>query len=418
MKKRNIYLLSFIFGFLSCWFLFRSSYFSNLYKNIFLTLGYRGILKTLCAVLLLVFWFVLNSIFQNFIQQKNKMIKIRIVSFLIISLIYLSVFRVLNRENYISNWKAFTIFCLNFLLYIFAWYSLAKAFKVWRKYGNFYTLLLSGKIKKYLSLIIIFVLFVNILLFIKDTHNFVKASGLLFLSLLILFVLCYIFCLISVNSKFFLEKIKIWQSETQNRISIGEKPKEVSVAYDQMTLISLTSVICKRVLDVTKDTDFQFIISKVFKIVCYSVSLITTCKFTKQIKKMSKSLLTIGFILSIILAFAYSSNFHYFLIANPQLDKFLCNIVDYILLPFGTIKVIIQIVTVLIVKKTTGISVNYFIVGGMFSTITAFNLIAKGNYHDNTITMSLYKGLLYLTMAIITIIIERLIEKKENKIIK
>ena len=415
MKKRNTYILSFIFGFLSCWFLFRSSYFSNLYKNIFLTLGYRGILNTIFAVLLLVFWFVLNSILQNFIQ---KMTKIRIISFAIISLIYLFIFRILNRENYISNWKDFTIFCLNFLLYIFAWYSLAKAFKVWRKYGNFYTLLLAGKIKKYLLLIIIFVLFVNILLFVNDTKNFTKASGLLFLSLLILFILCYIFCLISVKSKFFLERIKIWQSETQNRISNGEKPKEVSVAYDQMTMISLTSVICKRVLDITKETDFQFIISKVFKIVCYSVSLITTCKFTKQIKTMSKSLLTVGFVLSIILAFAYSSNFHYFLVANPHVDKFLCNIIDYIFLPFGTIKVIIQIVTVLIVKKTAGISVNYFIVGGFFSTITAFNLITKGNYNDNTITMSLYKGLLYLTMAIITIIIEHLIEKKVNKTTK
>ena len=79
---------------------------------------------------------------------------------------------------------------------------------------------------------------------------------------------------------------------------------------------------------------------------------------------------------------------------------------------------IIQIVTVLIVKKTAGISVNYFIVGGFFSTITAFNLITKGNYNDNTITMSLYKGLLYLTMAIITIIIEHLIEKKVNKTTK
>lgn len=412
-NKKTIYIVSLCFGFISCWFLFKSNFFSIFYKDLFTHLTYKGIIFTALFIMSLVFWFILNNSLKNFFKTKKQLTITMLSSMMAIYSVYFIFYIILNK--YITNWKSFTIHTLNFLLYIFAWYSLIKAFKVWRKYGNFYQLLLSGSIKKYLITIISILFIINILLFIKTKNSLTTASGLLFLSTFILSILCYIATTIFTKSKFLVSKIKIWQNETIARINNKEKPKEVSIAYDQMTLICLLSVIAKRVFDINKETDFQFIISKVFKIICYSISLIVTCKFTKQIKKMSKTILTISFILCTLLAFAYTPNFHYFLIANPQIDKIICNIIDYVFLPFGTIKVIIQIITLLIAKKTTGISVNYFIIGAFFSTITSFNLISKENFYDNTITMSLYKCLLYLTMAFIAIIIEKInISKIKN----
>lgn len=414
INKKAIYAISFIFGFISCWFLFKSSFFFNFYKNIFIHLTYKGIIFIAFFIMSSVFWFILNNSLKNFFKTKKQLIITMLCSLTTIYAIYFISCIVLDK--YVVNWKNFTIHTLNFLLYIFAWYSLIKAFKVWRKYGNFYQLLLSGSIKKYLIIIISILFFINILIFIKEKNNLTTASGLLFLSTFILSILCYISTIIFTKSKFLISKIKIWQEETITRINNQEKPKEVSIAYDQMTLICLLSIIAKRVFDINKATDFQFIISKVFKIVCYSVSLIVTCQFTMQIKKMSKTILTIFFILAILLAFAYTPNFHYFLIANPKIDKVICNIIDYVFLPFGTIKVIIQIITLLIAKKTTGISINYFIIGAFFSTITSLNLISKENFYDNTITMSLYKCMLYLTMAFIAIIIEKINNKKYKKL--
>ena len=178
-----------------------------------------------------------------------------------------------------------------------------------------------------------------------------------------------------------------------------------------MTLVSLSTIITKRVLDTTRATDFQFIISKVFKIVCYSISLITTCRFTGQMKKMSRTLTIVGLFLIFILSLAYSTSFHSFLVKNQDIDNILCKVIDFAILPIGTIKAIVQIITIILAKKATAISINYFIIGCFFSIVTPFNLMVKGSVQDSTITMTLYKFFLYLTIVFLALFFSY----KENK---
>ena len=412
MAHKKIYLASFLFGFISCWFLFGGVNLSTYYRSFVECFTYRRILYLIFFLLFAVLLIVINDTVKNFIETTRNRKKFFIGSIVFtitaISLIYLGC------EKYVSDWRTFTIHQLNYMLYIFAWYSLIKAFKVWRKYGNFYELLEKGIIKKYLTYIFLILLLINICLSIDGVKNFTMASGILSISTCCLSVLCLLATIVYKYSKRLQQKVAIWKKETDDRIANGDTPKEVSLAYDQMTLVSLSTIITKRVLDTTRATDFQFIISKVFKIVCYSISLITTCKFTGQMKKMSRTLTIVGLFLVFILSLAYSTSFHDFLIKNPELDNILCKVIDYAILPIGTIKAIVQIITIILARKATAISINYFIIGCFFSIVTPFNLMVKGSFQDSTITMTLYKFFLYLTIVVLAIFFSYKESKQEK----
>ena len=405
LYNNKLYFASFVFGFLSCWFVFSTNKLSGFY-SVFLQ---KATHKYIAITTILLFMIILSSVIIGVIrflykQDKRKII-ITSAKIVFLLLAIYSVLIYLLIKN-VTDWKAFTIHELNYLLYIFAWYSLIKAFKVWRKYGNFYEKLLKGDVKKYLLCAIFILTIVNALLFYFNRLIFTEAFGILSLSMLVLCVISLLITTVALKNKSIVNQIIEEQKETNARIKNKETPKEVSLLYDQMTIITLLSVISKRVLDVSKSTDFQFIFSKVFKIVCYSISLITTCIFTKQIKKIKKSLYVFYPILIAIICCAYSSGFHSILLSNKVMHDYLCFFIDYVCLPIGTIKIIIQITTLLVAKKTTGLSLNYFLMGSFFSLITALNLISKEYFYDNTITMSLYKSLLFLTMAIFMVLID------------
>ena len=67
----------------------------------------------------------------------------------------------------------------------------------------------------------------------------------------------------------------------------------------------------------------------------------------------------------------------------------------------------------LFAKKSTGISTTYFTIGAFFTLITSCNLIAKGNFYDTTITMSLFKGCLYASVVVIAIVVKKLYPVKD-----
>ena len=104
-------------------------------------------------------------------------------------------------------------------------------------------------------------------------------------------------------------------------------------------------------------------------------------------------------------------------ITNPSFNRTINLIIDYVFLPFGTIKVIVQIITIFVAKRATSISSDYFKIAAFFSMVTALNLIAKGKFTDNTITMSLYKCLLYTSVVLIVTFFNE-IEKKKQKVAK
>ena len=212
------------------------------------------------------------------------------------------------------------------------------------------------------------------------------------------------------------KKIEEFSQITEERRRRHDTPKEVSIAYDQMSLITLLSVVSKRVFDISKDVDFQFIFSKLFKIFCYSVSLVTTCIYTKQLKKISKTLSFVSCVIVVLLVCANSSAARE-AITNPSFNRTINLIIDYVFLPFGTIKVIVQIITIFVAKRATSISSDYFKIAAFFSMVTALNLIAKGKFTDNTITMSLYKCLLYTSVVAIVMCFNE-IEKKKQKVAK
>ena len=409
MAHKRIYLASFLFGFISCWFLFGAVNLSKYYRSFVECFTYRRILYSIFCLLFIVLLIVINDTVKNFIETARNRKKFLIGSVIFTIVVMLSIY--FGCEKYVDDWKMFTIHQLNYMLYIFAWYSLIKAFKVWRKYGNFYTLLEKGIIKKYLTYIFSILLAVNAFLYVDGVKNFTMASGILSASTCCLSFFCLLATIVYKHSKKLQQKVSVWKKETEDRIANGDTPKEVSLAYDQMTLVSLSTIITKRVLDTTRATDFQFIISKVFKIVCYSISLITTCRFTGQMKKMSRTLTMVGLFLIFILSLAYSTSFHSFLVKNPNLDDILCKVIDYAILPIGTIKAIVQIITIVLARKATAISINYFIIGCFFSIVTPFNLMVKGSVQDSTITMTLYKFFLYLTIVFLALFFSY----KENK---
>ena len=130
------------------------------------------------------------------------------------------------------------------------------------------------------------------------------------------------------------------------------------------------------------------------------MSLVTTCIYTKQLKKVSKTLGFVACVIVVLLVCANSSAARE-AITNPSFNRTINLIIDYVFLPFGTIKVIVQIITIFVAKRATSISSDYFKIAAFFSMVTALNLIAKGKFTDNTITMSLYKCLLYTSVVVI-----------------
>jgi len=398
-KTANLkkYISALAIGFLTCWCLFYSN-FSGLYSVLLSKLSYRGITYFALFLFSYIVCVIFYDLFSGFIEKERTHKIVHICKWIITFALFGSLYAIC--EHTITDWKSSVINILNLMLYIFVWYSLLKAFKVWANYGKFYKMLLSGRICKYNFYIFVLFFIANVIHYNFNNKYYEIASGLFLVSLFCLFTVCLFLSFLFYHHKPLRKKIEEFSQITEERIRRHDTPKEVSIAYDQMSLITLLSVVSKRVFDISKDVDFQFIFSKLFKIFCYSVSLVTTCIYTKQLKKISKTLGCVACVIVVLLVCANSSAARE-AIANPSFNRTINLIIDYVFLPFGTIKVIVQIITIFIAKRATSISSDYFKIAAFFSMVTALNLIAKGKFTDNTITMSLYKCLLYTSVVVI-----------------
>ena len=402
--KINIYILCFLIGFISCWYIFNINFLFKIYESFLKTLTHRRLVYFILFLFIAMLSYFFNKIVKLFATEKNvKIINFltSVFAFLIMLLTYFLC------EKFVKNWKIFTIHTLNYMLYAFAWYSLIKAMKVWCKYGNFFDLLLQGKIKIYIIKILISITSLSILLFWKKLINPLSAIGMLLISMFILMLCCLIFTISAEHLKkinAFLKKIK---TLTDERISRKEQPKEVSIVYDQMSAIGMLSFAGKRIFDISRNADLQFIVSKLFKMLCYLISLSTTCKYTGQIKKLRKSITFFILVAIFLLCLAYNETFHAYLVQKPQISRVANYIIDYLFFPLGIVKILIQIFTIIFAKKTTGISVVYFLISAYFTVITSCNLIAKGNFCDTTITLSILKCFLYLSLIFIVMFINK-----------
>ena len=411
MGKRKIYTLCFIVGFISCWFIFNLKVLHEVYAGILNTLTHRGILYFILFSFIAILYNFLREGILKFLTTKSH---IKLLNASITLSITLTIFLVYFLcEKFVVDWKNFTIHTLNYLLYVFAWYSLIKAMKVWYQYGNFFQLLLSGKIKTYIIKILTGLIIVGWLCFSKHYISPVSAVGMLLISMSVLLSFGLVFTIILQYSNFLRATFERWNAITLERIKNKEQPKEVSIAYDQISAFGLSAVVGKRIFDISKDVDFQFIVSKLFKMCCYLVSLSTTCKYTGQIQKLKKGLVFFSCLILALLCLAYTPTFHDFLIQNPKVSKVANFIMDYFFLPLGIVKVLVQIFTIIFAKKSTGISTTYFTIGAFFTLITSCNLIAKGNFYDTTITMSLFKGCLYASVVVIAIVVKKLYPVKD-----
>ena len=409
VKQRFFYLSAVVFGFTSCWIIFNLKALSNFYRLLLQSITHRGIVYCVLFVFVSILFALMHKGYVVCFANKSKKMLINI-AFFIANLLALATI-VFLCEKYVVDWKDFTIHTLNYLLYVFAWYSLLKAMKIWSQYGNFYKLLLDGKIRHYLIILLSVVAVFNVICFSQHLVSFTSAVGMLLASMLVLFSLCLIFTIIVGRVKIVRQVILNSWEETETRIKNNEKPKEVSIAYDEISAVGLSSVIGKRLFDLNKDVDCQFIISKLFKMVCYLISLTTTCIYTNQIKKIKVSLSFFSCVIITLLCLAYSGDFHNFLLNNPNVSFVVNKIIDCVFLPLGIVKVLIQIITIIVAKKTTGISRLYFTIATFFAVLTALNLIAKGNFYDTTITMSLCKACLYASVVLVAFLLNRIYKK-------
>lgn len=410
-SKRIIYLLCCIIGYALCWYIFNISALSNFYKKILDTATYRGMIYFILFLFIIIFYSFLRKGSLNFFYSKKDKLIIDISTICATLVTILSTY--LLCEKFVENWKTFAVHTLNYLLYIFAWYSLIKAIKVWYKYGNFFQLLLNGKIKKHIITAIFFITILDVICFSFKLVNPVSAIGILLISLSVLLIVCFIITIFIQRSKILHSTINKWNTITAKRIANEERPKEVSIAYDQISAVGLLAVVSKRIFDISKDTDLQFIVSKLFKMCCYLISLSITCKYSKQIDKLKKSLIFFICIALILLCLSYAKSFHELLLEKQQISKIANYIIDYIFFPLGIVKILVQIFTIVFAKKTTGISSAYFTISAFFTLITSCNLIVKGNFYDTTITVSLFKGLLYSLVILVSIIISKLYPTKD-----
>ena len=410
-SKKVIYTLCFTIGFISCWFVFNIHALSGLYENILKIATHRGIIYfILFSFVAIVYNFLREGLLKFLTLQTH--IKIINFAYFVNTLLTILIVYCLC-EKFVYDWKFFTIHTLNYLLYVFAWYSLIKAMKVWYKYGDFFQLLLSGKIMVYLIRIICILTICNVIGFSQKLISPISAVGMLLISMSVLFICGLIFTIILKYSKKKKKIFQQWNAITQERINNNEQPKEVSIAYDQISAVGLTAVVGKRMFDISKDVDFQFIVSKLFKMCCYLISLSTTCKYSGQIQKLKKSLTFFICIIIALLCLSYTPAFHDFLLQNPKVSKVANFIMDYLFLPLGIVKVLVQIFTIIFAKKATGISTTYFTIGAFFTLITSCNLISKGNFYDTTITMSLFKGCLYASVVVIAFVIGKIYPSKQ-----
>ena len=264
------YLSAFIIGFCVCWFLFYTN-FSSLYESFVNKITYKGLTYVSLFLSSYIFCVVFYDLFSTFVSEKTKK-KMLFIKWIIT--IFLFGTACIICENNVVDWKYFLIHTLNLFLYVFAWYSLLKAFKVWRNYGKFYKLFIEGKILKISSSLFILLFLVNFIYFKISNKYFENSLGLFTISLLVLFFIGFVLSLIFYYCKPLKNKMAEFGKITEDRIKRNDTPKEVSIVYDQLTLITTLSVVSKRVFDVTKEVDFPFIFSKIFKIFCYSTSLV------------------------------------------------------------------------------------------------------------------------------------------------
>ena len=409
-NKKFIYSICFLIGFLSCWWIFNIHALASFYEKFLNLLQYNGIFYFIIYLFSAIFLNLFRHTLIKF-SNKNNAKKINLIVILIAVIEFSLIYIFTNK--FVKDWKTFTIHSLNYLLYIFAWYSLLKAIKVWYTYGNFFQLLIDGKICKYLKNTLFVLIVTSIVLFSLNIVSAVSSVGMLLISMIILSICCYIFTKIALSSQYFLDIFKQWNNESKKRINAKEQPKEVSIAYDQISAIGISGVISKRIFDISKDVDTNFVLSKLFKMVCYLISLSTTCKFNGQLNKLKKSLSFFICFIVFLLVLAYTPAFHEFLVKNPHISNIANKFIDFVILPLGISKVLVQIFTIIFAKKSTGISISYFLIGGFFTLITSCNLITKGNFTDTTITMSLFKGSLYFSVIFIAIFISKI-----NKLIK
>ena len=407
--KKYIYIFSCIIGFLFCWFIFNIKSLSLLYKYIIDLLTYRGILYFILSLFVIILCIFIRNGLLKFLSSKKsiKLVNCLILfsSILLISIMYYTC------ERYVKNWQLFSIHTLNYMLYLFAWYSLIKAVKVWYRYGNFFQLLLNGKIKKSIINILIVLVILNVICFSQNIVDPLSAVGMLLISVFVLLTICLLFTIIVQNSKTIRKIFEKLNLETIQRIEKHEQPKEVSIAYDQISAIGLSSVVCKRIFDITKNTDLQFIVSKLFKMCCYLVSLSITCKYSKQMQKLKKSLFFFSCLILSLICLSYSSLFHEYLVSHKIISDVVNFIIDHIFLPLGIVKILIQICTIIFAKKTTGVSTVYFTVSAFFMFVTAANLMVKENFYDTTITLSLLKCILYIFVTVVVAVINKIFIK-------
>ena len=104
------------------------------------------------------------------------------------------------------------------------------------------------------------------------------------------------------------------------------------------------------------------------------------------------------------------------ILSNATAEHTINFILDFFLLPFGTIKVFTQIITILQAKRAKSISTGYFSIATFFSIITSLNLIAKENFYDRTITMQLYKSCLYISVLVLCHLFNQLEKRKAKKV--
>ena len=409
VKQSIFYLSAVVFGFTSCWIIFNLKVLSGFYQSLLQSVTHRGIVYCVLFVFVSILFALLRNGCLALVTDKIKKMLINIVFFIVDLLAIATI--VLLCEKYVIDWQEFTIHTLNYLLYVFAWYSLLKAMKIWSKYGNFYKLLLDGKIRHYLIILLLVVVALNLICFSQHLISLTSAVGMLLVSMCVLSSLCLCFTIVVSRVKNIRQFILNSWNETETRIKNNEKPKEVSIAYDQISAVGLSSIICKRLFDIHKNVDCQFIISKLFKMVCYLISLTTTCVHTNQIKKIKISLSFFSCVIISLLCLSYSGSFHIFLVNHPNVSFCANKIIDFVFLPLGIVKVLIQIITIIVAKKTTGISCLYFTIATFFAILTALNLIAKGNFYDTTITMSLFKGSLYAAVVFVAFVLNKIYKK-------
>ena len=168
IKKNCTYALCFAIGYISCWYIFNINTFFKFYENIFYSLSHKGLFYLLGTIFAIISYYFIEKMIKIFSTKEENKIANFITLIFLISIMLVVYFLC---EKFVKNWETFTIHTLNYMLYMFAWYSLIKAMKVWCKYGNFFNLLFNGKIKNYIKKTIILILLISFIIFSWKTGS-------------------------------------------------------------------------------------------------------------------------------------------------------------------------------------------------------------------------------------------------------